>query len=155
AGVGADDATTLLANEAEERRVGVENRLKQRIEDLLANVVGDGRARVQVSAELDLTRTTRTSRTFDPESQVVRSAQTKESANSTNAPDADGHVSASTQLPGASATTGGTTQSELGSTTEEVTNYEISETNSTDMTDPGSIKRLSVAVVVDGTYTTD
>lgn len=154
AGIGADDATTLLANEAEERRVGVENRLKQRIEDLLANVVGDGRARVQVSAELDLTRVTRTSRTFDPESQVVRSAQTKESENSTNAPGADGQVSASTQLPGTQVAAGSGTQSELGTTTEEVTNYEISEVNSTEMTDPGSIKRLSVAVVVDGTYTT-
>jgi flagellar M-ring protein FliF len=154
AGVGADDATTLLATESEERRVGVENRLKQRIEDLLANIVGDGRARVQVSAELDLTRVTRTSRTFDPESQVVRSAQTKESENSTNAPGADGQVSASTQLPGTQAAAGSGTQSELGTTTEEVTNYEISEVNSTEMTDPGAIKRLSVAVVVDGTYTT-
>ncbi len=155
AGAGADDATTLLANEAEERRVGVENRLKQRIEDLLANIVGDGRARVQVSAELDLTRVTRTSRTFDPESQVVRSAQVKETENATNAPGADGQVSASTQLPGATASGTSAAQTELGTTTEEVTNYEISETSSTEMTDPGSIKRLSVAVVVDGTYTAD
>ncbi len=156
AGIGDGDDATVLAGEAEERTVGVENRLRQRIEELLANVVGDGRARVQVSAELDLTRLTKTERTFDPESQVVRSTQTKEMANSTNAPGADGQVSASTQLPGA-ATDGSTTtaDTEIGSTTEEVTNYEISEINQTAMTDPGAIKRLSVAVVVDGLYTTD
>jgi flagellar M-ring protein FliF len=156
AGVGSDDDATILAGEAEERTVGVENRLRQRIEDLLANVVGDGRARVQVSAELDLTRMTRTAKTFDPESQVVRSTQTRETENSTNAPGADGQVSASTQLPGATAdANSGQAQTELGTSTEEVTNYEISEVNQTEMTDPGAIKRLSVAVVVDGTYTTD
>jgi flagellar M-ring protein FliF len=154
AGIGADEDGTLLAGQAQERRVAVENRLRQRVEDLLANIVGNGRARVQVSAELDLTHVTRTAKSFDPESAVVRSTQTKEIANSTNAPKADGEVSASTQLPGAS-TASGQLQSEIGSTTEEVTNYEISEINSTEMTDPGAIKRLSVAVVVDGTYTTD
>ncbi|MEO6012586.1 MAG: flagellar basal-body MS-ring/collar protein FliF [Devosia sp.] len=156
AGVGADDEASVLAGEAEERTVGVENRLKTRIEDLLANVVGDGRARVQVSAELDLTRLTKTEKTFDPNSQVVRSTQTKSMANSSNAPGADGQVSASTQLPGASSDTStGTSQTEQGSTTEEVTNYEISETNQTAMTDPGAVKKLSIAVVVDGTYATD
>src|ERR1044071_2093552 len=99
---------------------------------------------------------TRTAKTFDPESQVVRSTQTRESENSTNAPGADGQVSASTQLPGASANAGsGQAESEIGTSTEEVTNYEISEVNQTEMTDPGAIKRLSVAVVVDGNYTTD
>jgi flagellar M-ring protein FliF len=156
AGIGSEDESTVLAGENEERTVAVENRLKQRIEDLLANVVGDGRARVQVSAELDLTRMTKTAKTFDPESQVVRSTSTKEIESATNAPGADGQVSASQQLPGASAdATSGTANSETGSTTEELTNYEISETNSTEMTDPGAIKRLSVAVLVDGTYATD
>jgi flagellar M-ring protein FliF len=155
AGIGSENDSTVLAGEAEERTVAVENRMRQRIEDLLANVVGDGRARVQVSAELDLTRMTRTAKTFDPESQVVRSTSTKEMANASNAPGADGQVSASTQLPGATAESGSQAQTETGSTTEELTNYEISEVNSTEMTDPGAIKRLSVAVVVDGTYTTD
>ncbi len=155
AGIGDGNDATVLAGEAEERTVGVENRLRQRIEDLLANVVGDGRARVQVSAELDLTRMTRTAKTFDPESQVVRSTQTKEMANSSANGDTNGQVSASTQLPGAADAAGATSQTEQGSTTEEVTNFEISEVNQTEMTDPGAIKRLSVAVVVDGTYTTD
>lgn len=156
AGIGSEDDSTVLAGEAEERTVGVENRLRQRIEDLLTNVVGDGRARVQVSAELDLTRMTKTAKTFDPESQVVRSTQTKEMANASNAPGANGQVSASEQLPGASAdASSGQSTSETGSTTEEVTNYEISEVNQTEMTDPGAIKRLSVAVLVDGTYATD
>jgi flagellar M-ring protein FliF len=153
AGVGDDDGS-LLAGETEERRVGIENRLRTRIEDLLANVVGEGRARVQVSADLDLTRMTRTAETFDPDGQVVRSTQTKDSTNSTGTA-GDGQVSASAQLPGGTATGAGGAPTAQDTATEEVTNYEISKTSQTEMTDPGSIKRLSVAVVVDGTYTTD
>lgn len=153
AGVGDASDPTVLSGEADERTTTVESRLKTRIEDLLANVVGDGRARVQVSADLDLTHVTRTAETFNPDGQVVRSTQTKDIANSTNASGADGQVSASTQLPGSGGNTSGPT--EQGSTTEETTNYEISKTSQTEMTDPGAIKRLSVAVVVDGTYTTD
>jgi flagellar M-ring protein FliF len=153
AGVGDASDPTVLSGEADERTTAVESRLKTRIEDLLANVVGDGRARVQVSADLDLTHVTRTAETFNPDGQVVRSTQTKDVANSTNATGADGQVSASTQLPGSGGNTSGPT--EQGSTTEETTNYEISKTSQTEMTDPGAIKRLSVAVVVDGTYATD
>ena len=153
AGVGDATDSAALAGEADEHIIAVETRLRTRIEDLLANVVGDGRARVQVSADLDLTHVTKTAETFNPDGQVVRSTQTKDVANSTNAAGADGQVSASTQLPGAGSTTSGPT--EQGSTAEETTNYEISKTSQTEMTDPGAIKRLSVAVVVDGTYTAD
>lgn len=153
AGVG-EDVAGVLAGEAEERTVGVENRLKSRIEELLANVVGDGRARVQVSAELDLTRMVKTAETFDPDGQVVRSSQTRDVANQSLGAGPSGQASVSAQVPGSGSTAAGGT-SETGSTTEETTNFEISKTSQTQTTDPGGIRRLSVAVVVDGTYTTD
>lgn len=146
----------IAAGEAEERQLAVENRLTQRAEDLLANIVGSGRARVQVSAELDMNRLTKTSESFDPNGQVARSTQTRELANSAQGPGDGGQVSVANELPGASGNgtaAGGT--SEQGSTTEETTNYEISKVTQTEMTEAGSIKRLSIAVVVDGVYTTD
>ncbi|MDP1730056.1 MAG: flagellar basal-body MS-ring/collar protein FliF [Devosia sp.] len=146
-----------LAGDAEERTLGVENRLRARIEDLLANIVGAGRARVQVSAELDLNRLTRTSETFDPAGQVVRSTQTREVASAATGPGNSGQVSVSNELPGASETSGSSSAgtSETGSTAEETTNYEISKTTEVAMTEAGGIKRLSVAVVVDGLYAAD
>lgn len=150
------DADAVLAGEAEERTLGVENRLRSRVEDLLSNIVGAGRARVQVSAELDLNRLTRTSETFDPASQVVRSSQTREVESNATGPANNGQVSISNELPGASEQTGaagGT--SEISSTAEETTNYDISRTTEVAVTDPGGIKRLSVAVVVDGVYIAD
>jgi len=156
AGAGDGNDSTVIAGEADERKTGVENRLRTSIEGLLANIVGEGRARVEVSADLDLTHITKTAQTFDPNGQVVRSTQTESVANNSTDGNNSGQVSASTQLPGATTTTsatGGT--SEQGSTDKETTNYEISNISQTEMTDPGAIKRLSVAVLVDGTYATD
>ncbi len=59
------DEETMLTTAIEERTLAVESRLRNRLEDLLENVVGAGRARVQVSAELDMNRLTRTSESFD------------------------------------------------------------------------------------------
>lgn len=150
------DADAAVASEVEERTLGVENRLRTRVEELLANVVGAGRARVQVSAELDLNRLTRTSETFDPAGQVVRSTQTRELENAATGPGNDGQVTVANELPGASDAAGASAgTSETGSTAEETTNYEISKVTEVEMTDAGGIKRLSVAVVVDGVYAAD
>jgi flagellar M-ring protein FliF len=152
AGNGPED---VIAGETEERTLNVENRLRSRVEDLLANIVGSGRARVQVSAELDLNRLSKTSETFDPNGQVIRSTQTRDLANSAQNGDS-GQVSVSNELPGASANSGGGTSTmEQGSTTEETTNFEISKVTETALTEAGGIKRLSIAVVVDGTYVAD
>lgn len=148
-----DDAEGALAGEAAERTLNFENRLRTRVEDMLANVVGAGRARVEISAEIDFNRSTTTSETFDPESQVVRSSQVTESENLSAG--ADGQVTVANELPGASENAGTTGPTEQGTSTSEVTNYEISKTTQTAVTEAGAIKRLSVAVVVDGTYGTD
>ncbi|WP_193334742.1 flagellar basal-body MS-ring/collar protein FliF [Devosia beringensis] len=147
-----DEADGAMSGEATERTLSYENLMRTRVEDMLANVVGPGRARVEVSAEIDYNRSTTTQETFDPESQVVRSSQLRETENLTAG--ANGQVTVANELPGASgAGTGGA--SEQGTSTEEVTNYEISKTTQTAVTEAGQIKRLSVAVVVDGTYTDD
>lgn len=148
-----DNAEGAMSGEAAERTLGFENRLRTRVEDMLANIVGAGRARVEVSAEIDFNRSTTTQETFDPESQVVRSSQVRESENITAG--ANGQVTVANELPGASQNTGAAGATDQGTSTEEVTNYEISKTTQTAVTEAGSIKRLSVAVVVDGAYADD
>jgi flagellar M-ring protein FliF len=158
---GGDDGSTQLAGEADDRVTGIEDRLKTRIEDMLTNVVGPGRARVQVSAQLERDRSTKTTETFDPNGQVIHSTQTKQVANQSNGASANGAVSVSNALPGA-AQNGGTSttgapggSTEQGSTSEETTNYDNSKVTETSTTDAGGIKRLTVAVVVDGLYADD
>lgn len=155
-GAGEGEAS-VTAQALEERTLGIESRMRTRIEELLASVVGMGRARVQVAAELDLNRSTRTSETFDPESQVVRSSQLVESGDQSTGPGNTGEVTVANELPGASEQgangAGGTQHS--SSSLEETLNYEISSTTETQVTEAGAISRMSVAVVVDGVYTYD
>ena len=148
-----DGAAGPLAGEAAEKTLGYENRVRTRVEDMLANVVGAGRARVEVTAEIDFNRSTVTSETFDPDGQVVRSTQLSENENLANG--ANAQVSVANELPGASLNNGAAGTSEQGKSSQEVTNYEISKKTETAVTEAGNIKRLSVAVVVDGIYTTD
>jgi flagellar M-ring protein FliF len=148
-----EDVAGVMTAQSDERTLGFENRLRTRVEDMLANVVGAGRARVEVTAELDFNRSTTTQELFDPESQVVRSTQTRESQNLSGGN--NGQVTVANELPGASQNNGADAVTEQGTSSEEVINYEISKTTQTDVTEAGAVKRLSVAVVVDGTYADD
>ncbi len=155
-GAGENDEASAITGIMQERTVSIENRMRTRIEKMLSDVLGAGRVRVQVSAEVDLNRSTKTSETFDPESQVVRSSQIRELANEAKGPGMQGAVTVANELPGgegAGEANSGT--SENSKTTEEVTNFEISKVTETEIKEAGSLKRLSVAVVVDGRYITD
>ncbi|WP_457105775.1 flagellar basal-body MS-ring/collar protein FliF [Methylobacterium sp. P5_C11] len=149
---GARDASADIATGFEDRQITLERRLRGQIEDVVAGIVGPGRARVQVNAELDLNRVESRSETFDPESRVVRSAQTRtESALTGNA---DGQVSVGNELPGASGADKAPAPKDATNKNEETTNYEISRVTKTEVAEGGRIKRLSVAVVLDGVYAT-
>lgn len=137
---------------ADERGQALEKRLRERVEAIVGRVVGADRARVEVRAEIDRTKSTQTSDTFDPESKVARSTQTREENQQSTQP-ADQQVTAANQLPNAAAQTAAQQGAKDASAkNEEVVNYEISRTTRTETQDGGRVKRLSVAVLVDGVY---
>jgi flagellar M-ring protein FliF len=147
---GASD-TNDTAAVAAEKQLGFENRLRRQVEDIVASVVGKGRARVQVAAEMDFNRIQQTQESFDPESRVVRSTQTRNENNMSN--DArEGQVTVNNELPGANAQNGQNGAREASQKNEETVNYEISKTVRTEVIEGGRVKRLSVAVLVDGNY---
>jgi flagellar M-ring protein FliF len=136
----------------DEKQLAFERRIKGQIEDIVASVVGQGRTRVQVAAEMDLNRVQQTSESFDPESRVVRSTQTRNENQATT--ESSGQVTVGNELPaaqGAAPAAGG--PRDASNKTEEIVNYEISKTTRTEVVEGGRVKRLSVAVVVDGIYT--
>jgi len=153
AGDGKGDAGTL--SNIQDRVSSVETRLRTSLEELLSNVVGPGRAKVQVTAELQLNRRTNTTETFNPDGQVVRSTQTSEVSDISNGQSNGGAVSVGNELPGAGQNAGGDASSNKSSTTQETVNYEISKSTRTEISEAGALKRLSVAVLVDGVYTPD
>ena len=148
-GAGSDEEGMVSAT-LQERTVAIEGRLRNQIEEILNSVVGPGRARVRVNADVDYNRMTETTETFDPEGQVVRSTQTKEEASASA--DKTGQVTVGNQLPNADAAGGAGGNRDTSSLTEEIVNYEISKSTRTEVVEAGKVSRLSVAVLVDGTY---
>ena len=122
----------------------------------LTPYLGIGNFQVSVVSRLNLDRTTTSETIYDPNSRVERSIRTIKQNDLSQNKSTDAPASVVEKLPDQAAVGGAGKQSnETNERKEELTNYEISETNSTEMTDPGAIKRLSVAVLVDGTYATD
>lgn len=151
---GGDTAENQATMKAEELRLKNEQRLIQNIEDLVGRTVGYGKVRASVTAELNFDRVKTDEELFNPEQQVARSTQTvEEAAQEQEAAEAD-NVSVENNLPGVGADTLGAAGPNSNSNrTEETTNYEISKTIRSTVREGGDVRRLSVAVLVDGTYT--
>lgn len=160
-----DEAGRLLADGAgaeadplaltADKQSNFERRLKTQVEEIVASVVGRGRARVQVAAEMDFNRIQQVTDNFDPESRVVRSTQTR-TENQQSAEQRDGQVTIANELPQAQQPNqqnqATPQQREQTARSEEIINYEISKTTRTEVIEGGRVKRLSVAVLVDGIY---
>jgi flagellar M-ring protein FliF len=140
---------------ADERQVAFEKRLRSQVETIVSSVVGPNHARVQVAADFDFNRVTQTSDKYDPEGRVVRSSQTREET-SASGEDRGNQVTVGNEIPG-----GGQRQAPADANaaprdenrkSEEIVNYEISKTTKTEVIEGGRVNRISVAVLVDGTY---
>lgn len=150
-----EEGGMLVSSALEERNLNYESRVRKQVETIVASIVGPDRARVEVSAELNFNRVTRTSDTYDPESQVARSTQTEEETSSAaNGAANQNGVTVGNALPEAGAgREGAGGNKESSNRITETVNYEISHVTETQVQEAGGIKRLSVAVLVDGTYT--
>jgi flagellar M-ring protein FliF len=156
-----DESGQLLADGAssdadqqvgDERRAAFEKRMRKQVEDIVSSVVGQDRARVQLSADFDYNKITQTSDKFDPEGRVLRSSQTREEQSETT--DNNGQVTVNNELPGAQQNNNNQQNArDQSKKTEETNNYEISRTTKTEVTEAGRVNRMSVAVLVDGSYT--
>lgn len=147
-----DAATALTSSNAEEMRINYENRMARNVEQLLERSVGSGKARVDVHAEMNFDRITTNSESYDPDGQVVRSTQTDNQSDSSGNAPAGAAVSVSTNLPNGQTANNNSDNKQSKSThTQETVNYEISKTIKSQISDQGTVKRLSVAVLVDGT----
>jgi flagellar M-ring protein FliF len=135
---------------ADGRRNEVEQRIAKTVKALVEGVVGAGKSRVNVTADLNLARVTVQQETFDPDGQVVRSESVNEENSRENQPDANGAVTAAANIPGGVDTGGEALNQSASGRTESTTNYEISKTTRTEIQEPGDMKRLSVAVAIDG-----
>ncbi|MDO4766953.1 MAG: flagellar basal-body MS-ring/collar protein FliF [Pseudomonadota bacterium] len=135
-----------------EYQMNVQRQLEQRVEQLLTPIVGPGRAIVRVNADLDFDRTTIRKETFDPKSAVVRSEVKNEEENRGAANVGGGTPDPNYRGENDLLSGSGTTQE--STRTSSTTNFDINREERQIVAQIGAVKRLSVAVLVDGKYVT-
>ena len=127
----------------------VEQEFEKRIETMLARVVGDGRVVAKVTADLDFAQVNETQTVYDQEGAAIRSVEKRNDSMAGTRPAPGGLAGAASNQPGAAGPTTGEIKNET-SKSNEVTNFEVPQTVRKTTRPVGSIKRLSVAVLLDG-----
>jgi flagellar M-ring protein FliF len=165
-----DHKGRLLSSKDDSREMGLsssqfeytrelENHYKQRIEDILAPMVGRDNLRAEVTADVDFTYVEKTQEYFNPDATALRSEQVNEQQSLlseaqgvpgalSNQPPA---AASAPQVAGGAAENGGTP---LNTTKRATRNYELDKTISHTRLPTSRLRRLSVAVVVNHRYRT-
>ena len=144
---------SAMFNNGEERRLNFQSDMARKIEELLEKTVGPGKVRAEVSADMDFDRISTSEETFDPDGQVVRSTQSIEESVSSKEADTAAAVSVGGNLPDSGTKSDSANSSATEARTEETVNFEVSKMVVNHVREPGLLKRLSVAVLVDGIQT--
>ncbi|MCG8589714.1 MAG: flagellar M-ring protein FliF [Proteobacteria bacterium] len=128
----------------------VEKGLARQVESILEPAVGPGRVVARIQAQLDWTQSELTEESFDPDSQVARSEQ--RSSDTANEFDGDTGGVAGVRANAAEAVAAEpeTGRERRTSRSSETINYEISKRVRREVAPVGRIRRLSVAVLIDG-----
>ncbi len=158
-GISGPEDGRLGADEAMSMQRQVEKRLEERAQAMLDKVIGINasgisKSIIRITAELDLSRVERQEEKYDPEGQVPRSEQT--TSETSRGVFGSGGVPGVRPNDANDNVTGSATGSNQSRTVErETINYEISKTINKVILPVGTIKRLSIAVLVDGIYKAD
>jgi flagellar M-ring protein FliF len=150
-GDGADASGRMAPDKSLEMQRRVEKYLEDRAQSMLDRVVGAEHGIVRITAELDLSRVERQEEKFDPDGQVARSEQSI-NERSQGMFSAGGAPGVAPNDPNAKANNAAGGSNQNRNTDRETINYEISKEIRKTVLPVGTIKRLSIAVMVDGLY---
>lgn len=159
-----DSSGKLLTNDSEDKqsldnatnevlRLEQERKLTKSVEELMEKAVGQGKAKARVNIEMDFDQVVTNEEIYDPDSQVARSMQTISESGMSN--EMESPVTVSQNIPNGDTVTQNNGIVSQNAKTEETINYEISKTVRNKIKNTGEIKRLTVAVMVDGVYEKD
>ncbi|MFQ5736016.1 MAG: flagellar basal-body MS-ring/collar protein FliF [Thermodesulfobacteriota bacterium] len=149
-GDGEDDAMRLSTAQLGYKRT-LEKDLETRVQSMLEKALGGGKVVARVSADVENRHVERTEETFNPDGQVVRSEQRTKDNSVGGLTVAAGVPGVLSNLPGG-AKAAGKQAPPRSNSQNEVINYEISKVVSHVVEPVGGIKRLTVAVLIDGSY---
>ncbi len=145
-----DESADLKNARNEAARLEQERKLAAKVEELLEKNVGPGRAQAQVTIEMDFDEVVTNEEIYDPDGQVVRSQATVTEQGTSG--EQSQPVTVAQNIPNGDTITTNSGLFEQKSKVEETVNYEISKIIRNKVKNTGIIKRLTVAVIVDGVY---
>jgi len=128
----------------------VENEIRENVQTMLEGIVGEGKAIVRVTAEIDFNKITLNEEEYDPSAQVIRSMRNIEESSRTGEKRTDTSQGLLNRRAGVVPPSMGSQKTK--NRKDVTTNYEINKVTRTIVKPAGTIKRLSVAAVIDGTY---
>ena len=136
----------------------LEASLEERARQLVEKVVGPGHVDVRVTADVDVSRTERVEDHYDPKTAVMRSEESsiervgEDAAGATGVPGAQSNIPTGDAKPGNAADGGAPPQTLTAGTTREshTRNFEVDHITEKRFTSAGTLRRVTVAVVVDG-----
>ena len=148
-GIG-DESSSELSNTQLDYKTNVENEIKTNVQSMLEGIVGPGKAIVRVTAEIDFDKITLSEEEYDPSATAVRSSRNIEEVMQVGEKESK---AAQTLIDKRRGVVPSPNQTQNKKTKKDVaTNYEINKITRTILKSAGNIKRLSVAVVIDGNY---
>ncbi|MEG3638741.1 flagellar basal-body MS-ring/collar protein FliF [Magnetococcus sp. PR-3] len=128
-----------------------EKKIEDRVQSLLDRVLGPDKSIIRITAELDLDKKQRQEESYDPDGQVPLSTNTvTESSRGTFG--TGGVPGVIPNDPNQTAVAGGTGSQQTRDVEREQVNFLVPKTVKTVQEAVGGIRRLSVAVMIDGTY---
>ena len=144
------DEAPGVAGDAEDHTA----KLRHNVERLLEARVGYGNAVVEVAIDRATDSEKIFERSFDPDGRVAIASETEESTTAANDSQGGG-VTVASNLPTGDADGGNGASSSNNSETRERINYEVPETTREILRVPGAVRRISVAVLIDGIRAVD
>ena len=132
----------------------VEENLRQKVQSMLEQVLGTSRVISRVTADLDFNQTSVEQASFDPDSAVVRSHHRKIENSEGQEAGPKGNPDTAINVESKLAEGSSKEQQKKQNRHQETVNYEMNHINRKTVHAPGALKKLSVAVLVDGLYDT-
>lgn len=148
-GDGAGSAGTAKNMDAQAQ---YEKRMERSVIELVEKIVGPGSADVKVSAQMNFVQSERVVEAIDPESRVALSEQLTTDVSQSSQGSPGGAPGAASNTPDAAGASTSSGRSENTKRTESTTSFAVSKTTQKIIDPVGTVQKLSVAVLVDGTY---
>lgn len=143
-----EDSITGVSSTQMEHRLRVQRDFERRIEEMLMPVFGPGRVIAKVNADMDFSQKTIRREMYDPEKSAVRSEQRSEESQQGRANLEAGAPDVNFRGDGIT----GSVSTQNGTRETRTTNFEINKEEQNIIANVGDLRRMTVAVIVDGTY---